>query len=188
MHLANFASIQQFRIQQNYKLMKRTLLLGLCAIAISATATQSIDIRTAPRNHTPIKAGMWEISALSHRLASRQASKKATTETPVSNAPAGQLFENMYVNSNSYGLGFGDVYSQVVDGGLGGVVEGNDGYVYVQAPISQAYVSGAWLAMAQMHQGRRRHDSDGHSANIRNRCRRPLLCTQDETHSRLIDV
>ncbi len=128
--------------------MKRSLLLCLCAVAISATATQSFNIRKVPQNHTPIKAGMWEISDLSHRFATRQAPKKATTETPISSAPAGQLFENMYVNSNSYGLGFGDVYAQVVDGGLGGVVEGNDGYIYVQAPISQAYVWGLgspWL-------------------------------------------
>ncbi len=128
--------------------MKRTLLLSICAIAISAMASQRADIKTAPRNHTPLQSDTWKLSDVNHKAATKRLPQKASSESPISSAPAGQLFENMYVNSNSYGLGFGDIYYQVVDGGLGGVVEGNDGYIYVQAPISQAYVWGLgspWL-------------------------------------------
>ena len=66
--------------------------------------------------------------------------KGTTNEKPLTETPAGRLVDNMYVTSNAYGLGIGQAYQQNVDGALGAVVEGSDGFVYIQQPLSQAYV------------------------------------------------
>ena len=55
-------------------------------------------------------------------------------------APEGTLYDNMYASSFAYGLGWGDIYIQNVDGGIGKVVEGNDGNLYIYNPISQGYI------------------------------------------------
>jgi uncharacterized OB-fold protein len=46
----------------------------------------------------------------------------------------------MYATSFAYGLGWGDIYIQNVDGGIGKVVEGTDGNLYIYNPISQGYI------------------------------------------------
>lgn len=61
-------------------------------------------------------------------------------EEPIMEAPEGILYDNMYATSSAYGLGFGDIYIQEVDGGIGKVVEGTDGNLYIYNPISQGYV------------------------------------------------
>ena len=55
-------------------------------------------------------------------------------------APDGVVYDNLYASSFAYGLGFGDFYTQNVDGGLGGVCEASDGNLYIYAPISQTYI------------------------------------------------
>ena len=46
----------------------------------------------------------------------------------------------MYASSFAFGLGWGDIYIQDVDGGIGKVVEGTDGNLYIYNPISQGYI------------------------------------------------
>ena len=61
-------------------------------------------------------------------------------EEPIMDAPEGTLYDNMYATSFAYGLGWGDIYIQDVDGGIGKVVEGTDGNLYIYNPISQGYI------------------------------------------------
>ena len=61
-------------------------------------------------------------------------------EEPIMEAPEGTLYDNMYATSFAYGLGWGDIYIQNVDGGIGKVVEGTDGNLYIYNPISQGYI------------------------------------------------
>ncbi len=124
--------------------MRKTLLIiatGMCAMACAA-AGAPMSVKNARPNTAPLKCNQWHLSEAAAMLPSRasHAPRKAAAGEPITATPAGRLLENMYVNSNSYGLGFGDVYAQKVDGGLGGVVEGSDGCIYIQAPISQAYI------------------------------------------------
>lgn len=108
-----------------------------------AAASAPMTLKGARPNQTPLKCNQWHLNEVADNLFGHKASRaprKAAAGEPITATPAGKLFENMYVNSNSYGMGFGDVYSQKVDGGLGGVVEGSDGCIYIQAPISQAYI------------------------------------------------
>lgn len=138
--------------------MKKTLLLSVacCATALAAMAGTRANLINAPQNHTPLRADLANNLSKFFSNGTRNAAKaqkKATSEQPVTATPAGTAYENMYVTSNAYGLGFGSAYYQAVDGGLGGVVEGSDGYVYVQAPISQAYVwslGSPWLKCTKL--------------------------------------
>ena len=61
-------------------------------------------------------------------------------EEPIMDIPEGILHDNMYASSFAYGLGWGDIYIQDVDGGIGKVVEGTDGNLYIYNPISQGYI------------------------------------------------
>jgi len=61
-------------------------------------------------------------------------------EEPIMEVPEGTLYDNMYATSFAYGLGWGDIYIQNVDGGIGKVVEGTDGNLYIYNPISQGYI------------------------------------------------
>ena len=61
-------------------------------------------------------------------------------EEPIMEAPEGTLYDNMYASSFAYGLGWGDIYIQNVDGGIGKVVESTDGNLYIYNPISQGYI------------------------------------------------
>ncbi len=61
-------------------------------------------------------------------------------EEPIMDAPEGTLHDNMYATSFAYGLGWGDIYIQDVNGGIGKVVEGTDGNLYIYNPISQGYI------------------------------------------------
>ncbi len=124
--------------------MKKLLLLT-AAVAL-AMGAQAVTVAGAHQLNAPMKrTGI----TLSQRASSEQATmglKKAGRvalnegETVISEPPAGNLFRNMYVYSDSYGLGWGDIYSQVVDGGIANIVEAEDGNLYVSGPISQAYV------------------------------------------------
>ncbi len=122
--------------------MKKTLLLSMAALAISLTGTaQSLNLPGYRTNHKPMRQQQVTLGDQLRKSGLKApAHREAGVDEPVSNTPEGTLHENMYVNSNSYGLGFGDVYYQIVDGGLGAVVEGTDGNIWVQAPISQGYV------------------------------------------------
>ena len=83
----------------------------------------------------PAKSGMrlsqFKAPAAAPRLAE---------EEPIMEAPDGVLYDNMYASSFAYGLGWGDIYIQNVDGGIGKVVEGTDGNLYIYNPISQGYI------------------------------------------------
>ena len=61
-------------------------------------------------------------------------------EEPIMDVPEGILHDNMFATSSAYGLGWGDVYIQEVNGGIGKVVEGTDGNLYIYNPISQGYI------------------------------------------------
>ena len=89
----------------------------------------------ATAQRMPAKSGMrlsqFKAPAAAPRLAS---------EEPIMDVPEGTLHDNMYASSFAYGLGWGDIYTQNVDGGIGKVVEGTDGNLYIYNPISQGYV------------------------------------------------
>lgn len=120
--------------------MKKIATLFITSLLCMAAQAQGLGPAHARVNGTPIKKQAVTLGQLQERGLVRKAARKATDEKPITAAPEGRLLDNMYVNSHSFGLGWGSAYTQVVDGGLGGVVEGKDGYVYVKGPISQAYV------------------------------------------------
>lgn len=68
------------------------------------------------------------------------AAPRLAEEEPIMDVPEGTLYDNMYASSFAYGLGWGDIYIQDVDGGIGKVVEGTDGNLYIYNPISQGYI------------------------------------------------
>ena len=108
--------------------MKRliTLITLVAALLIPSMATAQ---------HMPTKSGM--------RLSQFKAPAKVQVraeEEPIMDVPEGTLYDNMYATSFAYGLGWGDIYIQDVDGGIGKVVEGTDGNLYIYNPISQGYI------------------------------------------------
>ena len=108
--------------------MKRTITLIALAAALLIPS-----MATAQR--MPAKSGM----RLSQFKAPAAAPARAEEE-PIMDVPEGTLYDNMYASSFAYGLGWGDIYIQNVDGGIGKVVEGNDGNLYIYNPISQGYI------------------------------------------------
>lgn len=88
----------------------------------------------AMAQHMPAKTGM----RLSQFKAPAQV--RDAEEEPIMDVPEGTLYDNMYATSFAYGLGWGDIYIQDVDGGIGKVVEGADGNLYIYNPISQGYI------------------------------------------------
>lgn len=123
--------------------MKKSLLLGLAALM--GLSLQAQQLTAATQLSHPMKRQGITLSERAEKatFAAKKAHKVATkAEAPVTDQPAGVLFDNMYVTSEAYGLGWGDVYYQPVDGGYGAVVEGADGCLYVKGPLSQAYVWG----------------------------------------------
>lgn len=111
----------------NYHAMKRfiTLISLVTALLIPSVATAQ---------HVPAKTGM----RLSQFKAPAQV--RAIEDEPIMDVPEGTLYDNMYATSFAYGLGWGDIYIQDVDGGIGKVVEGTDGNLYIYNPISQGYI------------------------------------------------
>ena len=89
----------------------------------------------ASAQRMPVKSGM----RLS-QFKAPAAAPRLVEEEPIMEAPEGTLYDNMYASSFAYGLGWGDIYIQNVDGGIGKVVEGNDGNLYIYNPISQGYI------------------------------------------------
>ena len=108
--------------------MKRfiTLITLVAALLIPSVATAQ---------RMPAKASM----KLSQFKAPAQAPARAEEE-PIMDVPEGTLYDNMYASSFAFGLGWGDIYTQDVDGGIGKVVEGTDGNLYIYNPISQGYI------------------------------------------------
>lgn len=125
--------------------MRKTLLLMASLLCGLGAGAQTYSIRQATVSNGPKPMVQRPTSlkkvAGSHVLPGKLSlSKAATSDAPITTTPEGRLVDNMYVSSSAYGMGYGNIYSLQVDGGLGAVVEGTDGAVYVQNPISQAYV------------------------------------------------
>lgn len=123
---------------------KFTLLLVSVLTAFNASAQTSVKAPAlsqpmARQRTVSFRQAIGEVSSL---LTSNRtpAAKAPETGAPISETPDGVLFDNMYVTSNDYGLGFGSIYARNVDGGVGAVVEGSDGNIWIKAPISEAYV------------------------------------------------
>ncbi|MBR6948506.1 MAG: hypothetical protein IKH53_11195 [Muribaculaceae bacterium] len=108
--------------------MKRTITL---IALVAALLIPSI----ASAQRMPVKSGM----RLS-QFKAPAAAPRLVEEEPIMEAPEGTLYDNMYASSYAYGLGWGDIYIQNVDGGIGKVVEGTDGNLYIYNPISQGYI------------------------------------------------
>jgi len=108
--------------------MKRLFTLIMLVAALSMPSMANIQ-------RMPAKSGMrlsqFKAPAAAPRLAE---------EEPIMEVPDGVLYDNMYASSFAYGLGWGDIYIQNVDGGIGKVVEGTDGNLYIYNPISQGYI------------------------------------------------
>ena len=134
--------------------MKKSLLLGLVAVmGFTAQAQQLTSVSTLSH---PMKRQGVTLSERAEKasFAAKKGKKVAAkADQPLLDQPAGKLFENMYVTSESYGLGWGDVYYQPVDGGYGAVVEGDDGCLYVKGPLSQAYVWGLGYPWIKLEKG-----------------------------------
>ena len=108
--------------------MKRTITLIALVAALLIPGM-------AIAQHMPAKSGM----KLSQFKAPATINLRGEEE-PIMDVPEGTLYDNMYASSFAYGLGWGDIYIQNVDGGIGKVVEGNDGNLYIYNPISQGYI------------------------------------------------
>lgn len=120
--------------------MKHFTLLILTALFCLSGQAQNMQLPGTLRLNAPM-ARQGSLSSMRAQNPRMKAPAKAeTTEEPISETPAGRLVDNMYVNSESFGLGWGNFYTQSVDGGVAAVVEGTDGFVYVKAPVLQAYV------------------------------------------------
>ena len=108
--------------------MKRTITLIALVAALLIPSMASAQ-------RMPAKSGM----RLSQFKAPAAAPMRGDEE-PIMDVPEGILHDNMYASSSAYGLGWGDIYTQEVDGGIGKVVEGADGNLYIYNPISQGYI------------------------------------------------
>lgn len=127
--------------------MRKTLLLMASLLCGLGAGAQTYSIRQATVSNGP-KPMVQRTTSLkkvagSHVLPGKLSlSKAATSDAPITTTPEGRLVDNMYVSSSAYGMGYGNIYSLRVDGGLGAVVEGTDGAVYVQNPISPGLCMG----------------------------------------------
>ena len=108
--------------------MKRTITLIALVAALLIPGM-------AIAQHMPAKSGM----KLSQFKTPASVNLRGEEE-PIMDVPEGTLYDNMYASSFAYGLGWGDIYIQNVDGGIGKVVEGDDGNLYIYNPISQGYI------------------------------------------------
>ncbi len=108
--------------------MKRTITL-IALIAALLVPTYATAQRRAPQSG--MRLSQFKAPAAAPLLAE---------EEPIMDVPEGTLHDNMYASSFAYGLGWGDIYTQNVDGGIGKVVEGTDGNLYIYNPISQGYI------------------------------------------------
>lgn len=124
--------------------MKKNLLVTAIMVCASAMAWAAPILPNAVVKHSPEKIHDVTLTQYltNNGVAERRAALKSEGETVISEAPEGVLYDNMYAVAESYGMGWGDVYYQHVDGGLGGVCEGKDGAVYVKGLLSQAYIWG----------------------------------------------
>ena len=114
--------------KKQIQVMKRTITLITLIAALLIPSMASAQ-------RMPAKASM--------RLSQFKAPAAApvlSEEEPIMDVPEGTLYDNMYATSFAYGLGWGDIYIQNVDGGIGKVVEGTDGNLYIYNPISQGYI------------------------------------------------
>ena len=114
--------------KKQIQVMKRTITLITLIAALLIPSMASAQ-------RMPAKASM--------RLSQFKAPAAAPVlaeEEPIMEVPEGTLYDNMYATSFAYGLGWGDIYIQNVDGGIGKVVEGTDGNLYIYNPISQGYI------------------------------------------------
>ena len=114
--------------KKQIQVMKRTITLITLVAALLIPSMASAQ-------RMPAKASM--------RLSQFKAPAAAPVlaeEEPIMDVPEGTLYDNMYATSFAYGLGWGDIYIQNVDGGIGKVVEGTDGNLYIYNPISQGYI------------------------------------------------
>ena len=114
--------------KKQIQVMKRTITLITLVAALLIPSMASAQ-------RMPAKASM--------RLSQFKAPAAAPVlaeEEPIMDVPEGTLYDNMYATSFAYGLGWGDIYIQNVDGGIGKVVEGTDGSLYIYNPISQGYI------------------------------------------------
>ena len=117
-----------------FNLLKYSLFMKRTITLIALIAALLVPAYATAQRHVP-QSGM--------RLSQFKAPSKVQTraeEEPIMEAPEGILHDNMYATSFAYGLGWGDIYIQDVDGGIGKVVEGADGNLYIYNPISQGYV------------------------------------------------
>ena len=103
-------------------------------ITLITLAAALLIPNVATAQHAPARTGM----RLSQFKAPAQV--RGSEEEPIMDTPEGTLYDNMYATSFAYGLGWGDIYIQNVDGGIGKVVEGSDGNLYIYNPISQGYI------------------------------------------------
>jgi len=109
---------------------KRLLtILILCAALAMPTATASTVRHALSRQHDKTLSQLLKAPA-----------REDSEEKPIMDAPEGTLYDNMYATSSAYGLGWGDIYTIEVDGGIGAVVEGTDGNLYIYNAISQDYI------------------------------------------------
>lgn len=123
--------------------MKKLLLLSLAAVMGMTLQAQQLPAATQ-LSHPMKRQDVTLTERVEKALFAAKKAKKvsAKAEAPLVDQPAGVLFDNMYVTSEAYGLGWGDIYYQEVDGGYGAVVVGDDGCLYINGPLSQAYVWG----------------------------------------------
>ena len=119
--------------------MKRTITLIALVAALLIPSTASAQ-------RMPAKSSM--------KLSQFKAPARALAEEePIMDVPEGTLYDNMYATSFAYGLGWGDIYIQDVDGGIGKVVEGTDGNLYIYNPISPLPVLWGHLWFPAFYQG-----------------------------------
>lgn len=111
--------------------MKRTIIL---IALVAALLIPSMDAA----HRLPVKKNL-KLSNFKAATMIQKAQARAQEE-PIMDVPEGTLHDNMYASSSAYGLGWGDIYTQNVDGGIGKVVEGADGNLYIYNPISQGYI------------------------------------------------
>lgn len=111
---------------------KLNFVLLSVAIAVSSFAQNNMaERRTSIRQQGISLKSVMQKTASAPRLAEGE---------PIMDTPSGSAHLDMYATSYAWGLGIGDPYTLDVDGNIGGVVEGEDGNLYIYNAISQGYI------------------------------------------------
>lgn len=140
--------------------MKKSLLLSVAMLVAAQSFAQKpvslFELLESSKTESGKKAPQGNLQAARKGGMIRikpAADKTAIKKTVVYGTPDGTLHKNMFRTSTGYTTAQGYEFDTYYDGMIGNVVEGTDGCLYVQDPISSLQME-AWIKLDKVEDGK----------------------------------